>query len=245
MGIIAAWPARVVVAGCLVASCAGHVSTAVGWEPGAAASDTASDQAQTELPQGKSRAWKYIVLHHSATDSGSVDSIDAEHRQRLDSAGRPWLGIGYHFVIGNGQGMPDGQVQSTFRWREQREGAHAGLEEFNQHGIGICLVGNFDQSGPTQAQLAATRQLVDRLQRQFGLSNEQLLRHGDLKATACPGKYFSMDLIARVVPVREDAGNRESFSRSTPALPDRMEEDDHVAAISPKQTSAADHRAER
>ena len=38
-------------------------------------------------PQAKSREWKSIVLHHSATEVGSVESIHAEHLQRRDAAG--------------------------------------------------------------------------------------------------------------------------------------------------------------
>src|SRR5262245_12882153 len=33
------------------------------------------------------KEWRYIVLHHTASDSGSVDSIHAEHQQRKDSEG--------------------------------------------------------------------------------------------------------------------------------------------------------------
>ena len=47
--------------------------------------------------------WQYLVIHHSGTAAGSVASIHADHRRRVDAAGNPWLGIGYHFVIGNGR----------------------------------------------------------------------------------------------------------------------------------------------
>ena len=48
-------------------------------------------------------------------------------------------GLAYHFVIGNGDGMPDGEIEPTFRWREQIQGAHAGAGEYNEQGIGIAL----------------------------------------------------------------------------------------------------------
>lgn len=139
------------------------------------------------------RSWKFIVLHHSATRSGSLEAIDAEHRQRLDANGARWLGIGYHFVIGNGQGMADGQVQPTFRWREQLQGAHAGSAAHNELGIGICLIGNFEEAGPTPAQSAALAYLIEQLSKMYSLQRDQILRHGDLKATACPGKLFRME----------------------------------------------------
>src|SRR5262245_58451468 len=55
-------------------------------------------------PTTKTRDWKYIVVHHTATESGSVDTIHESHLKNKDKNGNPWLGIGYHFVIGNGSG---------------------------------------------------------------------------------------------------------------------------------------------
>src|SRR5262249_33711619 len=74
---------------------------------------------QTFKPEAAPREWKYIVLHHTATDSGDVQSIHEAHLQNKDKNGKPWLGIGYHFVIGNGSGMGDGAIEPTFRWKEQ------------------------------------------------------------------------------------------------------------------------------
>ena len=150
-------------------------------------------------PTGGLHNWKYIVLHHTASDSGSVDSIDQTHRQRTDSSGIPWRGIGYHFVIGNGDGMADGEVQPTFRWMDQSAGAHAGDLEYNSYGIGICLVGNFDNQPPTASQLAAARKLVAELKAAFDIDSTAVLRHGDVKATECPGRFFPHDEIAHSV----------------------------------------------
>ncbi|MEZ6045526.1 MAG: hypothetical protein R3C11_08100 [Planctomycetaceae bacterium] len=67
-------------------------------------------------PNVAERDWKWIVIHHTATDKGSVESIHETHLKRRDKNGNPWLsGIGYHFVIGNGQGMEDGDIEPTFR----------------------------------------------------------------------------------------------------------------------------------
>ena len=79
---------------------------------------------------------------------------------RKDAQGNPWLGIGYHFVIGNGRGMEDGQVEPTFRWKQQLAGAHAGQRRHNESGIGICLIGNFDEAPPTAKQLSALKELL-------------------------------------------------------------------------------------
>lgn len=151
---------------------------------------------------GEVRPWKYVVFHHSATEAGSVASLDAAHRQRMDAQGRPWRGIGYHFVIGNGRGLGDGAIVATFRWREQSDGAHAGIAEFNQWGIGVCLIGDFEQAPPTRRQVAAARRLVRLLQQAFHIRDQEVCRHGDLKSTACPGAYFSL---AEIVGGRNDS----------------------------------------
>ena len=141
-------------------------------------------------PKGKSRVWKAVVFHHSATTTGSVSSIDQSHKQRKDSQGRPWLGIGYHFIIGNGQGMADGQIEATFRWHQQLSGAHAGETRWNAESIGICLIGNFDEQPPTARQLAAAKKLLAWITTQYHLTPQQIWVHGEIKATECPGKKF-------------------------------------------------------
>lgn len=144
-------------------------------------------------PRSQPRDWKYIVLHHTATEVGSVESIHAEHLRRRDADGNPWRGIGYHFVIGNGHGMPDGKIESTFRWREQDVGAHAGTKTHNEAGIGVCLVGDFDRAPPTDAQEEALREILAALQGEFHIPDDRVLRHSHLKATLCPGRFLEWD----------------------------------------------------
>ena len=151
--------------------------------------ETMERQGEMEPPVS-SHDWKYIVLHHSASEGGSVDTIDALHQSRRDQFGNPWQGIGYHFVIGNGQGMPDGQVKATFRWNEQLHGAHARSRLHNRHGIGICLIGNFDVASPTPRQMAALGELCQFLAARYNLPAKRVLRHLDIAATRCPGRLF-------------------------------------------------------
>ncbi len=166
--------------------CSDSVSAANGTE----AADK-SDAREQWQPEASAREWRYLVIHHTASSAGSVESIHEAH------LGRGWQGIGYHFLIGNGNGMGDGEIEPTFRWREQLHGAHAGKDEYNQHGIGICLVGNFQDSHPSAAQLTAVKQLVATLKAEYGLASSQVIAHKDVKATACPGKNFPLADISR------------------------------------------------
>jgi hypothetical protein len=144
-------------------------------------------------PAESSREWTSIVIHHTAADHGSVESIHEAHLKRKDKNGNPWQGIGYHFVIGNGGGMPDGEIEPTFRWRQQIQGAHAGSAEYNEQGIGIALIGNFDEGPPSASQVAAVKQLVGALKFRYHILSSKVIGHSDIKATECPGKHFPME----------------------------------------------------
>ncbi len=135
------------------------------------------------------REWKYIVVHHSATPTGSAAEFDVEHRDR------GWDGLGYHFVIDNGHGGPDGRVEVGERWRIQKWGAHTGKtpgNEYNYHGIGICLVGDFTNHMPTANQLASLRRLVTYLMAKYNIPAENVVGHcdGPGTSTECPGRMF-------------------------------------------------------
>ncbi len=138
------------------------------------------------------RPWEFVVIHHSATSAGSVESIHREHRSRRDRNGQPWLGIGYHFVIGNGQGMADGEISASFRWREQLHGAHCGSLRHNGRGIGICLIGNFEEYEPTAAQRESVMKLLRALTDRYDIPKARVLGHDQVRATACPGRWFPL-----------------------------------------------------
>ena len=130
------------------------------------------------------RSWQYIVVHHSATPAGSAAAFHKAHRAR------GWDGLGYHFVIGNGNQSPDGRIEVGFRWDDQREGAHAGNDLMNQRGIGICLVGDFNKTSPTAAQMRSLRRLCDFLSAYCEIAPQNLRLHRDFRQTACPGSHF-------------------------------------------------------
>ena len=134
------------------------------------------------------RNWKWIVVHHSASDTGGAVVFDAWHRQRgFDE-------LGYHFVIDNGEGMPDGNVEVGSRWLKQKQGAHAKSADgqYNEHGIGICLVGNFENAEPTPKQWQMLVKLTAFLAREYGIPEDRIIGHRDVAGkTLCPGKNLS------------------------------------------------------
>jgi hypothetical protein len=149
-------------------------------------------------------AWRWIVIHHSATAIGGAMRFDKEHRDV-----RHFDELGYHFVIGNGTDTPDGKVEVGPRWPKQKWGAHAQTpdEQFNRFGIGICLVGNFDQQHPSDAQLRSTAKLVAYLMKTYNIPPSHVIGHGDTKPTDCPGRNVHVAALRRMsVQMLADAG---------------------------------------
>ncbi len=158
-----------------------------------------TSSAFTWIPEAAERDWQFIVLHHTATTSGSVESIHQEHGRRKDRYGNNWLGIGYHFVIGNGSGMADGEISSTFRWKGQIHGAHSGSTTHNDIGIGVCLIGNFEDKPPSEIQVAAVTRLLVDLSRRYDIHESRIIPHSSVRPTACPGSKFPLqDVLQRV-----------------------------------------------
>ena len=151
----------------------------------AAAPPTSSDPWQAR----GYRLWRYIVIHHSATDRGNAASFDQSHRRR------GWDELGYHFVIDNGDGGPNGRIEVGSRWKKQKWGAHTGgtpNNEYNNHGIGICLVGDFSNKMPSRAQIASLERLVRYLASKYKIQPDNVIGHreGPNSTTVCPGAVF-------------------------------------------------------
>lgn len=140
---------------------------------------------QAPVPAGR---WKYVVIHHSATDEGSVRGMDRYHREHRHMEN----GLAYHFVIGNGHGMQDGEVAVGRRWKEQLDGGHLASEGLNKIAVGICLVGNYESHGPTAKQLRSLKTLIQLLLARCDLSVKAVKTHQQINPvyTRCPGRHF-------------------------------------------------------
>ncbi len=131
--------------------------------------------------------WKYIIIHHSATDEGNALDFNALHKRK------GWDGVGYDFVIDNGtNGKEDGQIEVSPRWIKQKTGAHCLASNMNSKGIGICLVGNFSKERVSQKQMSSLVYLVNILKKYYKIPRGHIMGHGQVPEakTECPGKYF-------------------------------------------------------
>jgi hypothetical protein len=136
----------------------------------------------------KHARWTGIVIHHLGDPFGTPESI---HRQHLSWG---YQGLGYHFLVGNGNGLANGEIHVGYRWIEQLPGAHVIGEagrDHNEHSIGICLVGNGDRHGFADRQLKHLTRLVQRLQQEFSIPSDNVYLHQDLAAElTSPGRLF-------------------------------------------------------
>jgi len=132
--------------------------------------------------------WKYIVIHHSASPNASVKGMDYYHRVERHMEN----GLAYHFVIGNGHSMKDGEIAIGRRWTAQLDGGHLASEALNRKAIGICMVGNFDVDRPTRRQMESLHALVEFLLARCHLSADALKTHQQINPiyTRCPGHNF-------------------------------------------------------
>lgn len=141
------------------------------------------------------KRWKYVVTHHSGIENGNGRTYDREHRRRGYENG-----LAYHFVIGNGRDSGEGEIEIGPRWLRQIHGGHVRNESFNEHGIGICLVGNFEKRLVSSKQLASFTALVDWLRTSAPLGIKPAFtvhRWVDRNHTVCPGKYFPYTAMTR------------------------------------------------
>ena len=135
-----------------------------------------------------SRKWKYIIIHHSATEEGDSLAFDQYHLRRGFSGG-----VGYDFVIDNGTlSKVDGEIETAPRWLKQQDGRHCKASHMNKKAIGICLVGNFNEGKVTEAQMASLVYLVGTLRTYYRIPAKKIMGHGQVPGadTDCPGKKF-------------------------------------------------------
>jgi hypothetical protein len=129
--------------------------------------------------------WQYLYIHHSKTSGGNALML-----------GDSPEGVGDHFIIGNGDGLVDGELQISQLWNHQQSAiSPAGNLKVQPNCVSICLVGDFDRKPPTPMQLGRLGQLVQALQARCRIpgSRVEWLNDGAgaTSATAAGiGRYF-------------------------------------------------------
>ena len=121
-------------------------------------------------PQGRV-TWDCIEIYYSGTQSGNIQQVSF-----LCGFANP-DDINCHFVICNGLGGTDGQIQPTERWQAQqpvnREWLnHEPQAHSSERTIFICIIADYESTRPTASQIKTTQALVRELCSRFGIAPE-------------------------------------------------------------------------
>ncbi len=137
--------------------------------------------------------WRFIIVHNSGTRQGNARIFNYYHK----NVRRMKNGLAYHFVIGNGTSSGDGEIEVGDRWRRQINGGHVHSDYLNNISLGICLVGDFNRTQPTRAQLDSCEELIRYLRDRCGKVERREIPvrpHREMNpprwATDCPGDDF-------------------------------------------------------
>ncbi len=127
--------------------------------------------------QTRTKAPDCLVIHHSVTPDNFPISRIAEYH-----ISRAYPGIAYHYVISG-----DGTI-----YRVNPDNLYTFHGHDGNSGLGICLLGDFTDYPPTEAQLQAAAWLVAYLRGYWGDLSVLGHREAGRAATACPGDTWPM-----------------------------------------------------
>ena len=105
--------------------------------------------------------WDSIEIFFSGTKSGNVTQCAAT-RGLADPAD-----LNCHFVLCNGAGGGDGEIQATEKWQNQWSIQPTRTWQGSERTIRICLVGDRRSALPTDYQLKRLEILLEALCRKF------------------------------------------------------------------------------
>ena len=107
--------------------------------------------------------WNCVEIFYSGTKGGNIDQLAS-----LNGLSGPEE-INCHFIVCNGLGATDGQIQTTEKWKRQ----WSAIPGQNWYGtaqtIRICLVANSKNAKSTDYQIRRTEALLETLHRKFNI----------------------------------------------------------------------------
>ena len=146
------------------------------------------DPVFTSLENAENADWSSIVIHHLGQPAGTAEQVDRDHRNIGLN------GLGYHFLIGNDNGISDGNVHIGYRWLNQSPCARLSTTDTTLWNgvISICLVGNGNRRPFSKRQLLQLCRLVQRLQVELSIPASEIRLANELDGGSnSPGRYFA------------------------------------------------------
>ena len=117
--------------------------------------------------------WKCVEIYYSGTKAGNIKQLASlgglENQDEIDC----------HFVVCNGLGGRNGQIQATESWRRQWSIILARNRYGSEKTVRICLIGNSTTAKPTDSQRRRTEALVEGLCRKWYIAPEHIYYPSD------------------------------------------------------------------
>lgn len=136
--------------------------------------DEVGKAALSRAAQSASR-WKSIEVYYSGTKAGNIEQL-----AYLSGLAGP-EDLNCHFVICNGLGGGDGQIQPTERWQRQ----WSSIPNQSWYGSGqtirICVVADDKSPRLTDTQIKRTESLIELLCRKFEIQRDFVYYPGNWK----------------------------------------------------------------
>ncbi len=156
----------------------------------------------TEVPVDAGH-WTNIVIEHSGQPHGNVETIS-----KMMAGPR---GLPHHFIIGNGNGMGDGDLHLSYRWNTQSSPALESPPEVPSEldlsrSIRICLVGNGDAHPFTESQINRLAALIAGLKRELNIAGSDVRLGTDFAVSSGPGPRFDLTMLQSQVDRLEQNG---------------------------------------
>ena len=121
----------------------------------------------SDIAQSDSR-WNRIEIGYSGTKSGNIKQLAS-----LNGLANP-EDINYHFVVCNGLGSDDGQIEPTEKWKRQWSVTPAQTMYASEQTIHICVIANIKIERPTDIQIKRTEALAEELSRKFNINSTSI-----------------------------------------------------------------------
>lgn len=112
--------------------------------------------------------WNSIEIYHSDTKAGNIEQLAS-----LSGLAGP-EDIDCHFVICNGLGGSDGQIQSTEKWQKQWSIVAGQNWCSSDRAVRICIIADCKTARPTDFQIKRAEALVEELCKKFNIQPESV-----------------------------------------------------------------------
>jgi len=134
--------------------------------------DPVDESIRSRAPQLPGK-WDCIEIYNSGTRGGNIEQIASMERLNASED------INCHFIVCNGRGGQDGQIQGTDRWQKQRPVTPDKSWYGSRKTLRICVVADGKTARPTDFQRKRLESLVNTLSKKFNILRERVYYPND------------------------------------------------------------------